>query len=131
MTEAELLEKARKLMSVEFISPGAIQRRLMVSYNQAEHLTDTVIDELKEEAIILRRFQDWRKGYDIRTKKEAEIDPKELSTAIDRILAFFDLPKPITNCTHCKWNGEKQGFTGCIKVSGFENRECKFERAEE
>ena len=131
MTEKELLDKTRKFMSVEFVSPGAIQRRLMVSYNQAEHLTDTVIDELKEAAIILRRFQDWRKGYDVRTMIDADINLQEVGDAIDRILSFFDLPNPITNCTYCKWNGERQNFAGCIKVCGLENRECKFERAEE
>lgn len=126
MTEKELLGKAREIMSVEFVSPGAIQRRLGVSYNTAEHLKDTLVDELKEAAIILRRFQDWRKGYDVRTIADAGINAVELSEAIDLILGFMDYPEPLTNCRECKSNNES---VFCQRIVN--GKECKFEKVEE
>ena len=125
MTEKELLNKAREIMSVEFVSPGAIQRRLGVSYNTAEHLKDTLVDELKEASIILRRFQDWRKGYDIRTIADAGINAVELSEAIDLILGFMDYPEPLTDCKNCKSNET----VFCQRV--VDGKECKFEKVEE
>lgn len=126
MSENELLDKARKMLSVEMITPGPLQRRLGVSYNTAEHLKDTLIDELKEAAIILRRFQDWRKGYDVRTIADAGINAVELSEAIDLILGFMDYPEPLTDCKNCKSNNES---VFCQRV--VDGKECKFEKVEE
>jgi hypothetical protein len=125
MSEKEMLDKARKMLSVEMITPGPLQRRMGVSYNTAEHLKDTLVDELKEAAIILRRFQDWRKGYDVRTIADAGINAVELSEAIDLILGFMDYPEPLTNCKDCKSND----VVFCQRV--IEGKECKFERVEE
>ncbi len=125
MTEKELLDKARKMLSVEMLSAGPLQRRLGVSYNTAEHLKDTLVDELQEAAIILRRFQDWYKGYDIRTMGDAGINTVELSEAIDLILGFMDYPEPLTNCKNCKSND----VVFCQRVVN--GKECKFERVEE
>lgn len=88
-------------------------------------------EELKQAVIYLRKFQDWRRGYDIRTMVEANIDNKQLGKAIDTILKHFGYSEPITDCRECKFNGERQGFVGCIKATGLDNRECKFERIEE
>lgn len=68
----------------------------------------------------LRRYQDWRTGKDIRTQIEAGIEPPELTEAIDTILAYFGLTKPLTDCHGCKYNGDEQGiqFVGCIKEDG-------------
>ena len=104
MSEKELLDKARKIVNIEMISPGKFQREIGCSYVTAEHLRDTVVDELQEEAIILRRFQDWRRGYDVRNMFDAGIDSKELGIAIDKILAFFGYAKPLTDCGNCKHN---------------------------
>ena len=125
MTEKEMLDKARKMLSAEMLSAGPLQRRLGVSYNTAEHLKDTLIDELKEAAIILRRFQDWRKGYDVRTIADAGINAVELSEAIDLILGFMDYPKPLTDCKNCKSND----VVFCQRV--IEGKECKFEKETE
>jgi hypothetical protein len=126
MSEKEMLDKARKMLSVEMVSPGHLQRRLGVSYFTAEHLKETLVDELKEAAIILRRFQDWRKGYDVRTIADAGINSVELSEAIDLILGFMDFPEPLTDCKNCKSNNES---VFCQRV--IEGKECKFERVEE
>ena len=126
MTEKELLDKARKMLSVEMISAGPLQRRLGVSYNTAEHLKDTLVDELKEAAIILRRYSDWRKGYDIRTIGDAGINAVELSEAIDLILGFMDYPDPLMDCMRCKSNN---GSVSCQRV--IEGKKCKFEQVEE
>lgn len=75
-------------------------------------------NELKEAAVILRKFQDWRRGYDVRTMVDAGIDNKELGRAIDTILAHFGLPEPLTFCRDCKWNGD-------VKCN---RKECRFER---
>jgi hypothetical protein len=125
MSEKEMLDKARKMLSVEMISPGHLQRRLGVSYFTAEHLKETLVDELQEAAIILRRFQDWRKGYDIRTIGDAGINSVELSEAIDLILGFMDYPEPLTDCMKCKSNN---GSVSCQRVVN--GKECKFEKVE-
>lgn len=104
MTENEMLDMARQIVNIEMISPGKIQREIGCSYVTAEHLCDTVIDELQEEAIILRRFQDWWRRYDVRNFDDAGIDCKELGIAIDRILAFFGYAEPLTDCGNCKHN---------------------------
>lgn len=125
MTEKEMLDKARQIVNIEMISPGRIQREIGCSYVTAEHLRDTVVDELQEEAIILRRFQDWRRGYDVRNMVDAGIDSKELGIAIDRILAFFGYAEPLTDCKNCKSNN----VVFCQRV--VDGKECKFERVEE
>lgn len=125
MSEKEMLDKARRMLSIEMLTAGPLQRRLGVSYNTAEHLKDTLVDELKEAAIILRRFQDWRKGYDVRTIADAGINAVELSEAIDLILGFMDYPEPLTDCKNCKSND----VVFCQRV--IEGKECKFERVEE
>jgi hypothetical protein len=98
MTEKERLDRARRMLSIEMLTAGPLQRRMGVSYTTAMHLKDTLVDELKEAAIILRRFQDWRKGYDVRTIADAGINAVELSEAIDLILGFMDYPEPLTDC---------------------------------
>ena len=126
MSEKEMFDKARKMLSVEMISPGHLQRRLGVSYFTAENIKETLVDELKEAAIILRRYQDWRKGYDIRNMDDAGINAVELSEAIDLILGFMDYPEPLMDCLKCKSNN---GSVSCQRV--VDGEECKFERVEE
>lgn len=125
MSEKEMLDKARKMLSVEMISVGPLQRRLGVSYFTAENIKETLVDELQEAAIILRRFQDWRKGYDVRTIADVGINAVELSEAIDLILGFMDYPEPLTDCKDCKSNET----VFCQRV--VDGEECKFERVEE
>lgn len=126
MTEKERLDRARRILSIEMLTAGPLQRRMGVSYTTAMHLKDTLVDELQEAAIILRRFQDWRKGYDIRTKEDAGINAVELSEAIDLILGFMDYPEPLTDCKNCKSNNES---VFCQRV--IDGKECKFEKVEE
>jgi hypothetical protein len=87
--------------------------------------------ELKEAALYLRRFQDWRRGDDVRTMPGANIDDRELGKAIDLILAYFGYPETLAMCRQCKHNGERSGYVGCIRESAFDNRECVFEEAED
>ncbi len=83
--------------------------------------------EIKDAALLLRRFQDWRRGNDVRTRQGAKINSQELGIAIDEILAYFGYPEPLMNCEDCKYNGESKGFVGCIREGSFDNQECKFE----
>lgn len=83
--------------------------------------------KLQEAAKVLRRFQDWRLGYDVRTMTEADLSPSEMTAAIDTLLAFFDLEKPLVDCRRCQYNGESQDFIGCIKGVSFGNKKCVFE----
>jgi hypothetical protein len=131
MNEKELLEKAREIVSVEMLSAGPIQRRLGVSYNTAEHLRGTVIDELQEEALFLRRYQDWRKGDDVRNIYDAEISRQELTKALDKILAFFGYPHPLMKCRECKHNSDSPDYIGCARYKNIKDRKCKFERDED
>ena len=131
MNENELLEKAREIVNIEMLATGPIQRRLGVSYSTAEHLRDTVIDELLEEALFLRRYQDWRKGDDVRNIYDAEISRQELTKALDKILAFFGYPTPLMKCRDCKHNSDSLDYIGCMKYKNPKDRECKFEVSEE
>lgn len=90
----------------------------------------TFPDNIKKAALYLRRFQDWRRGDDVRSMPGAGIDGRELGKAIDLILTYFGYPEPLTNCENCKYNGEHHGFTGCIREAGLQNKECKFEEKE-
>lgn len=74
---------------------------------------------LDQSVIILRRFQDWRTGKDIRTLTDTGMDPHELTIAIDTILSHFGLPKPMLNCNKCRYRNKEDDrcdrITGIIK----------------
>lgn len=131
----DITEKARALLlAYEGHNPVSfLQRQLGVSWNRAAEIYEALNgnkEALRNAAQYLRRFQDWRTGKDVRTQKEAGIHPADLTDAIDTILFYFGLPEPITNCEDCKYNGEDQDFTGCIRVCSFGDQSCKFERKE-
>lgn len=86
-----------------------------------------ITQEIKDAALCLRRYQDWRRGDDVRTMSGAGIDTAELGQAIDRILDYFGYSEPLAMCETCKYNGERQGFTGCIRECSLDNRECVYE----
>lgn len=81
-------------------------------------------NELKKAAKVLRRYQDWRTGRDIRTLDEANLLPADLTGAIDTILQHLGLPEPLIDCSKCHFNGENQGFGGCIKAGAFNDKQC-------
>lgn len=59
--------------------------------------------------IILRRFQDWRLGLDVRTLTEAGLHIRLVSEAIDAILAEHGLANPLTVCRNCLNFNENTG----------------------
>ena len=59
--------------------------------------------------IILRRFQDWRLGLDVRTLTEAGLHARLVSEAIDAILAEHGLAHPLTVCRDCEYYNENTG----------------------
>ena len=58
---------------------------------------------------ILRRFQDWRRGLDVRTLTEAGLHIRLVSEAIDAILAEHGLSIPLTVCRDCRHYNENTG----------------------
>jgi hypothetical protein len=64
---------------------------------------------LKKALRLLRRFQDWRCGFDERTMDaslkdgDAPFTTNVITTAIDRILAHHKLGKPFTVCERCQF----------------------------
>ena len=50
---------------------------------------------------ILRRYQDWRRGYDVRTMDEAGVLPEITGKALDAVLAHFGSAEPLTVCAGC------------------------------
>ena len=58
---------------------------------------------------ILRRFQDWRLGLDVRTLTEAGLHVRLVSEAIDAILAEHGLSIPLTVCRDCEHYNEDSG----------------------
>lgn len=74
-----------------------------------------------EAAKYLRRYQDWRTGLDIRNQSDAGINPKELTLAIDTILAVYGMTKPLTDCTRCRHNFNADGISRCVVA------ECNYE----
>ena len=59
--------------------------------------------------IILRRFQDWRLGLDVRTLTEAGLHIRLVTEAIDAILAEHGLSIPLTVCRNCLNFNENTG----------------------
>ena len=59
--------------------------------------------------IILRRFQDWRLGLDVRTLTEAGLHIRLVTEAIDAILAEHGLANPLTVCRNCLNFNENTG----------------------
>ena len=59
--------------------------------------------------IILRRFQDWRLGLDVRTLTEAGLHIRLVTEAIDAILAEHGLSIPLTVCRNCRHYNESTG----------------------
>ena len=59
--------------------------------------------------IILRRFQDWRLGLDVRTLTEAGLHIRLVTEAIDAILAEHGLSIPLTVCRNCRHYNENTG----------------------
>ena len=59
--------------------------------------------------IILRRFQDWRLGLDVRTLTEAGLHIRLVTEAIDAILAEHGLDNPLTVCRNCLNFNENTG----------------------
>ena len=58
---------------------------------------------------ILRRFQDWRLGLDVRTLTEAGLHIRLVTEAIDAILAEHGLSIPLTVCRNCLNFNENTG----------------------
>ena len=58
---------------------------------------------------ILRRFQDWRLGLDVRTLTDAGLHIRLVSEAIDAILAEQGLAHPLTVCRDCRHYNENTG----------------------
>ena len=58
---------------------------------------------------ILRRFQDWRLGLDVRTLTEAGLHIRLVTEAIDAILAEHGLGNPLTVCRDCLNFNENTG----------------------
>ena len=58
---------------------------------------------------ILRRFQDWRLGLDVRTLTEAGLHIRLVTDAIDAILAEHGLSIPLTVCRNCRHYNENTG----------------------
>ena len=58
---------------------------------------------------ILRRFQDWRLGLDVRPLHEAGLHKHLLTEAIDAILAEHGLANPLTVCRDCRHYNENTG----------------------
>lgn len=87
-----------------------------------------ITERLKQAAITLRKYQDWRRGYDVRSMKGAGVDNVELGKAIDEILTFFGYKEPLAKCAKCKHN---VGI-GCRRDKNtWDNPECIFEEAKE
>ena len=59
--------------------------------------------------IILRSFQDWRLGLDVRTLTEAGLHIRLVTEAIDAILAEHGLSIPLTVCRNCRHYNENTG----------------------
>ena len=59
--------------------------------------------------IILRRFQDWRLGLDVRPLTEAGLHIRLITEAIDAILAEHSLSIPLTVCRNCRHYNENTG----------------------
>lgn len=55
---------------------------------------------LNEAYKILRRYQDWRIGYDLRALKNCDIEL--MGKAIDVILQSQNLVNPIADCARCR-----------------------------
>lgn len=58
---------------------------------------------------ILRRFQDWRLGLDVRPLHETGLHKHLLTEAIDAILAEHGLANPLTVCRDCRHYNENTG----------------------
>ena len=58
---------------------------------------------------VLRRFQDWRLGLDVRTLTEAGLHIRLVTEAIDAILAEHGLSNPLTVCRNCLNFNENTG----------------------
>ena len=58
---------------------------------------------------ILRRFQDWRLGLDVRTLTEAGLHIRLVTEAIDAILAEHEWCHPLTVCRDCRHYNENTG----------------------
>lgn len=61
--------------------------------------------ELYKSLVVLRQFQDWRTGKDIRPLNDHYwMTPRDITVAIDVVLKTFDFGTPITDCTDCVHN---------------------------
>lgn len=72
--------------------------------------------ELLNSVAYLRRYQDWRTGKDVRTMREAGISGAAITVAINDILTYFGMSKPLTDCTKCAHNSKNiktSNTTGC------------------
>lgn len=58
---------------------------------------------------ILRRFQDWRIGLDVRPLHETGLHIRLVTEAIDAILAEHGLSIPLTVCRDCRHYNENTG----------------------
>lgn len=65
--------------------------------------------KLKDAVRFLRRYQDWRCGFDERTMGDSlgcdepdnEFSPRMITDAIDRILTHYKMELPLIVCEHC------------------------------
>lgn len=75
---------------------------------------------LDQSIIILRRFQDWRRGLDYRPMVDAGISPEELGKAIDVILKHHGQSTPMIDCSRCKYGNVTFGC--CRLLDGITKR---------
>lgn len=57
--------------------------------------------KLKEAITVLRRYQDWRRGYDLRSMQDADINPKDVGEALDCVLTHHKAGQPLIVCDKC------------------------------
>lgn len=92
---------------------------------RAGDIMDNNLGKLLEAGVILRKYQDWRKGYDVRRFHEIGLTEKQVGEALDLVLDLLGQGYPLTDCENCRHITE----SGCLMV--LSGKDCKFERWEE
>lgn len=63
-------------------------------------------NKLKDALIIIRQYQDWRLGKDVRTMREANITPAKITNALNVVLTANNMSEPLIDCSKCIWLNE-------------------------
>ena len=87
-------------------------------------------DPLYEALSVLRQFQDWRTGKDVRTMPEIGLETSVITKSIDVILKEYGLGQPEVDCMACENFNVETGR--CQKVALAEKQPvpCEFKRKE-